>query len=407
MKRIMRKLVLALMATGMMAGCICGCASSSEGEDTSQEVSVTTDNNVADLSTDSQLALMVANKSTWYVEPNEEWICYVGVSDLDGNGRLEITVSREEAGSYVNTQFYMYEVDETGTELAKVTVDLGDAERMPDISLNNVIDCYHEGSDYYYSVTDCDMSDYSIYEYDNYMMKLENGTLTGTLFSRMVFNLADDETPEKYYGADGSETDAKTYADAQYECAKTMVGSDCELFRQIMGFQCYDEESDFSEVLKLSYEKLMLLDEVAYEEYLNDRYSGSSSASLGLDEIGALYYTDIDEDYLKNKRWTSFYVSNFETGAETDYISNGGEGSRFETEVIFFANDGTGYYVDPEGEVINFIWSVNDGGSAEAVMDGDTYRNSIFGYTLVGNDGLEYRTIAFEYKNEYIYSMCE
>lgn len=408
-----RKFLPVLLVTaGLFCGCISGCGNTADNSIDNQNVSdiekQEADSGLgAALSTEQQLALFEENREQWYVAPTNEWICYLGVSDFDDNGRLEITVSREEAGSYVNTQFYMYEINEDGTGLTKINVELGDATRMPDISLNSVINCYKgEDGSFSYAITDCDMSDYSVYEYDNYIMKLENGSLKCTCYASMVCNLADDVAPEKYYDGEGNATDAEIYNNAELEYVKGVCGASCEVYNQVLGFHYYEENADFSQLLQLSLEKFRRMDAAEYEEYTSSLYD-SSSASLGMEDIGSLYYTDIDEAYLKNKRWSSFYVSNFETGEESDYINNSYEGSRFEKEVIFFANDGTGYYMDVDGNVVDFTWSVNDVGSAEAVCVGDTYKNSIFGYTLVDTEGIEHQAIAFEYKNEYIYSMCE
>lgn len=413
MKLMKRKLLPAVLAmTGLVCGTVCGCGETADNsistQNTLEESREADDGLGAKLTSERQLALIEDNQSIWYVEPSEEWICYVGISDFDENGRLELTVSREEAGSCVNTQFYMYEVNEDGSGITKVNVDLGDATRMPDISLNNVINCYR-GSDgsLSYAITDSNMSDYSIYEYENYLMTLNNGTLKCESFSRMVCNLADDENPEKYYDAAGNALDAMRYKDAEAEYVNSIYADGYDSFNQMLSFHYYEDGSDFADILQMSYDNFKRMDDAEYAAYVAERYDSNSSVSMGMADIGSLYYTDIDEAYLKNKRWSSFYISNFETGVETDYINNGGAGSRFEKELIFFGNDGTGYYMDIDGNIINFEWTVNDIGSAEAVCEGDDYRNSVFGYTLIDNDGNEHQAIAFEYKNEYIYSMCE
>lgn len=406
-----KRFVAMLIATGMLVCSVCGCGNSSNDANTNQlnNVSSGEDNigNGEQLTPVQQIKLIVDCAEQWYVEPNDNWINYVGVSDFDDNGRMEVTVSREEAGSYVTTQFYMYEINEDGNGLTKISVDVGDEDYMPDISLNNMLNCYKasDGS-LCYAVTDCNMSDYSTYRYSNFLMKLENGSLKFSKYSSMVCNFADNSTPELYYGADGESITAETYAGAEENIVKSTFG-ECEKMYQMMGFRSYDSSSDISELLNASYEKVARLNQDEYDTYLSESRIDSGAASLGLSGIGSLYNADIDDDYLRNKVWTSFYVFNYETGEEFDYLRNGGEGSRFEKEMIFFGNDGTGYYIDCDGNRTDFSWCSKDSGMAEAVVNGETYQNAVFGYTLVDDEGNEHQAIAFEFRNEYIYSMCE
>ena len=401
---------LAALLTGS-AVCLGGCGNSADnsGAAAENEAAVESQTEAVVLTHEQQLDIIAENKDVWYVEPNSEWLVYAGVTDFDDNGRLEITVSREQTGTYVVSQFFMYEVNEDGSGITKINVNLDGEVQMPDISLNSVVDCYKSGDGkYFYSMTDCDMTDYTTYEYSNYLMKLENGELDFYKYSKMISHYeSDGSINEKYYDASDNSIDVQEYTSMKDTAVQTIAGDDCEVLHQILGFHYYDAEADFSELLKLSDEKAARYNNEEYEEYTTALYSGGQSVNLGLDEIGSLYYSDIDEEYLKNRFWNSFYVLNFETGVESDYVNDGGEGSRFKKEIIFFSNDGTGYYTNPDGERYDFTWSVTAGGSGEVIIDGDTYRNSVFGYKLVDNDGAEHRAIAFEYRNEYIYAMCD
>jgi len=404
------KLAALLLAAGSSV-LVCGCSDASkDGQQVAAPGPIIAEQkrSGAELTIQEQLAIFANNKSEWYVEASDEWITYLGITDLDNNGRYELTVSREEAGTYVVSQFYMYEIDTEGAGITKIKVELGDAKQMPDISLNSVMNCYEssEGK-LFYAVTDCNMKDYSDYEYINYLMNLEDGVLNFYKYSSMTCAFSGGDTAEKYYDSEGTAIDAKKYFGMEEEYAGILLGKDYEKQYQLLGFHYYTNESNVEELMQLSYDKAARFDEEGYNAYTAELHGNSQSVSLGIDEIGSLYGSDIDEEYLKNKIFKSFYVSNFETGVESDYLNNGGEGSRFEKEIIFFGNDGTGYYIDQAGERTDFTWSVNELASAEVVAEGDTYKNSVFGYRLVDNEGNEHQAIAFEFKNEYIYAFCE
>ncbi len=82
-----------------------------------------------------QLELIASKKDEWALEDSGSTVYRYMISDLDGNGRLEITRASMDPDS-LDTAFRIYEVNEAGTDLAECQVPEG--RPLPDIIVDSV-----------------------------------------------------------------------------------------------------------------------------------------------------------------------------------------------------------------------------------------------------------------------------
>lgn len=117
----------------LSAALLCGCAKASQPAPETVETTFSPAgtaavpqetaavSTVSPLSLENQLTYLYENFDTWHVLDESDGWCYA-VTDLDGNGRLEI-LSSETHGSGHFTTFRAWEVGEGGASLVPITED--------------------------------------------------------------------------------------------------------------------------------------------------------------------------------------------------------------------------------------------------------------------------------------------
>lgn len=101
---------------------------------------------------EDQIAVIVANKDTWFKESDFDTYCYA-ITDLDQDGHIELVVSSCQ-GSGIFTYSDFYEVnDENSLTRVEYTIEEGSSE--PDIIKDEIV-CYYEPTmeAFYYMVND-------------------------------------------------------------------------------------------------------------------------------------------------------------------------------------------------------------------------------------------------------------
>lgn len=99
---------------------------------------------------DSQLKLIADSCEEWWFDPEEDCTYYYTVTDLDGNGRLEIVVSAFYPEDY-DTMSYFWEVSEDGSELELCDYPYGDEYSEPDIVEDGLNWARIDGVTYYFA----------------------------------------------------------------------------------------------------------------------------------------------------------------------------------------------------------------------------------------------------------------
>ena len=249
-----------------------------------------------------QLELIASKKDEWALEDSGSTVYRYMISDLDGNGRLEITRASMDPDS-LDTAFRIYEVNEAGTDLAECQVPEG--RPLPDIIVDSVGVFHDEENDlYHYLFTDYARSGEGKQTDSLYSLTLENGTVTVKLISSMTaaYNEAGDSTDISYQDDQGNTITEEEYNSRISSYTSSLIAG----YLQLNWFGHDDLNSSDTEVITQ-----VLRDAVSQGE--GDTVSGT----LGL-EFWTTYFTEVDDD--SNVMLVSAVYENVRTDEETARI---------------------------------------------------------------------------------------
>ena len=249
-----------------------------------------------------QLELIASKKDEWALEDSGSTVYRYMISDLDGNGRLEITRASMDPDS-LDTAFRIYEVNEAGTDLAECQVPEG--RPLPDIIVDSVGVFHDEENDlYHYLFTDYARSGEGKQTDSLYSLTLENGTVTAELISSMTaaYNEAGDSTDISYQDDQGNTITEEEYNSRISSYTSSLIAG----YLQLNWFGHDDLNSSDTEVITQ-----VLRDAVSQGE--GDTVSGT----LGL-EFWTTYFTEVDDD--SNVMLVSAVYENVRTDEETARI---------------------------------------------------------------------------------------
>ena len=132
-----------------------------------------------DVDLETQYQLLAGMNRSWFLGSHYDQSRYevtYGITDLDGNGRLEVIQKVE--GAYANdSSLIILEVNESGDGLNEVQV-VFDGHAYPDVS--KISSAYETSEGYYYSTYDYAF-DTDYYYLDYYVLKMENGVINAQM----------------------------------------------------------------------------------------------------------------------------------------------------------------------------------------------------------------------------------
>ena len=99
-----------------------------------------------------QLDLIAACSDEWFAEQYDGEYNLYAVTDLDGNGRLEI-IAANQAGSGLYTWSSYYEVNGTLDGIDMLETNFGEGESQPDLTVDETV-CYFDDGVYWFIETD-------------------------------------------------------------------------------------------------------------------------------------------------------------------------------------------------------------------------------------------------------------
>ena len=174
-----------------------------------------------------QLEIIEQMKDTWYLKDMTDPWSYT-VTDLDHNGRLELTTAYwAGTGHYTYPEYY--EISEDETTLEHLKTDCAEGDSWPDI-ITDSADCYYDAAAgrYYYVFDDLIKTGPNEYLSVLEAVCLHDGMIERTPLAKCqsVFAL-DGSSETTYMSIDGktiSEEDYRTYSDVYFaNCEKTRV----------------------------------------------------------------------------------------------------------------------------------------------------------------------------------------
>lgn len=283
-----------LALTLAMALALCGCGSKSAPErtmpDTSEDASLSADISAIEEETEDtpdflqQYDCISANASLWLDDSEEafEPCCYT-VTDLDGNGLLEVIRSTcQGSGMYSTSAFF--EVNEAMDGMTQLEYGVEEGDSEPDI-ITSYVTIYYDDEHCYYLFNDTIRNGAA----ENFTVRyalLKEGSairLEKLGASHLLYNLETDEEEETFYDAEGGEIDMTTY----YNIDETRFSQFSYDVRSL-DWQALDAESDFAMFAQESYEAFASGAALERSPYQLDIYANDRSElyqSLGDDVV--------------------------------------------------------------------------------------------------------------------------
>ena len=135
------------------------------------------------------------------------------VTDLDGNGRLEI-ISADYSGDDQTTVSHIWEVGEDG-KLQKVDLPWAEEESQPDLITKSTKAWYDSSEDiYYYLFTNEEKTEDGSFRERKLTISLKDGKLSSEVLAE---KMTDETGTEQFLDAEGSEISAEDYENAGEE----------------------------------------------------------------------------------------------------------------------------------------------------------------------------------------------
>lgn len=265
-----------IAALFLAVGMLCGCARKTPAAQTgmaeaamSQPVAteattpqpVTTEATVQirpEISTDNQLRMIWDARDTWRVQEETDGWCYA-VTDLDGNGRLEILAS-ETHGTGMVTTLRAWEIAADGTSLASITpldadgsgAALGSGYYYVETLCPEAVESYTDAQGItYYIYTDVQKDGYAHY----YETKLAVFLKDGKLDSRVLAAMQTDYDENGGAVVTCLDADGGTISQDAYDTAVEACFAGLEKNNATIGWMtCVDFEALRAEMLHASWE---------------------------------------------------------------------------------------------------------------------------------------------------------
>ena len=202
---------------------------------------------------DEQVKLIAANRDLWLVtDPSQADFMSYAVTDLDGNGRLELIATiTEGTGRFSTTQFW--EVSEDFTELKPVEYLFGETHSEPDINGHESFRSYKGELGNFIVAMDEMANGYAEQYYTQDFFVLRDGVVNaGSIAYCMV--LAEDSNgdgePEMhaYYYTSGDETETELTPEAFAQAADDFFGYAYDRYVMDLRWKQFDAAARKSEV---------------------------------------------------------------------------------------------------------------------------------------------------------------
>jgi hypothetical protein len=213
-EKIMKKAIVCALALAMMlASAACGKTTaagntgSAGSTGSTESVESTTGTGSSSETTDTtqaQIKLIADNRATWLASDDTEPYSYV-VTDLDGNGRLEITASSCQ-GTGLYTYSSVWEVSEGLDALTLIENPVAEGDSQADIIVNATPAYYDKTTDTYNYVFGDVIRNGAAEEYENIRaVSLKNGKLTDKcLASKSEIYNSENKAVVTYEDAEGN-----------------------------------------------------------------------------------------------------------------------------------------------------------------------------------------------------------
>ena len=372
-------------------------------------------------SEEDQIETIWNNRNKWMFTGRipEGYYIYYALSDLDGNGRLEV-IATESYGDYNFSTYSVYEVNEDGTGLDYVENDIMEGESMPDIEWGEVFYFAKDpdGSILGYLMTDGIRADGgSAYMVNTDFVTMKDGRISYEYIASANTSYDDDGSVSTQYfvDKDGNQLDGwdefneygEKYIKQTYPEAEVKVMVIASIYAN------ETEEADVYDLIKESWRKHGEYDNI--EDYYLHEYSQEGAGEDGkgddwIDRNGELTTRNVTMEDLKNTSYCAFEEYIFETNIYYDYETDT-EGF-FASTSLNINTDGTGtlYYngyngleewtltsISYEDEPFYYAYAT--------FKNGDYELNSVmqFYYFTYEEGGDPIEVIGVEFGEEYIY----
>ncbi len=377
------------------------------------------DNTKSDI--DKQIDIIAANVDMWKIitdYANE--ICSYAVTDLDGNGRLEVIASNM-AGTGFYTYSYFYEVNEQFDGLVKCETDFVEGSSQPDIIdiIGDPVVMYHDAATntFYYIEDDLLKVGLEYYRYKS-ALSLKDGRVTVTSLASEVHNYVSETGTITYWSTTGEEI-----TEEYYNSIADAIFAGCEKYKIVFGWQDMKglEGADTEAVLALlkqSYESFGIKESVpvkkleaklsdearaAYikvleELYHNHRFPNGENLGIQPDDADvslnrfALY--DIDSD--GSKELIIGYTTTYTAGQTVKIYDFDSEAGTVREELSEYP--GLTFY---DNGVISVMASHNHG---RAAMRGDFWPYTLYRYDNESDTYVEVAIVDAWEKEQYVYN---
>ena len=372
-------------------------------------------------SEDDQIDTIWNNRDKWMFTGQipEGYNIYYAVSDLDGNGRLEV-IATDSYGEYNFSSYSVYEVNEDGTGLNYVVNDIMEGESMPDIEWGETFTFAkdQDGSIIGYIMTDGMRADGgSAYSVNKDFVTMKDGRISYEYIASA--NTSYDENgmvSEQYFvDKDGNYLEDWEEFDAYGEkyIKQTYPGAEIKVMVIASIYANETAETDLYDLLKESWSKHGEYDSA--EDYYLHEYSQEGAGEDGkgddwIDRNGELTTRNVTMEDLKNTMYGAFEEYIFETNKYYDYETD--TDGFFASTNLYIDTDGTGklYYNGYNGAeewtLTSLTYDDEPFYYAYATFkNGDYEINSIWQfYNFTFSDGGDpIEVIGVEFGEEYIY----
>lgn len=283
-------LIRFLALTLAMALALCGCGSKAAPErtlpDTSEDASMSTDVSLPEEEEPDftpQYTCIADHSSVWFSEEEDSVSpALYAVTDLDGNGLLEVIRSTcEGSGMYSTSAFF--EVNEAMDGMIELDYGVEEGDSEPDI-ITSFVNNYSDGNSCYYIVDDIIRNGAAENITVHYALcKKGTSVQIEKLGSRHMDYKENQGEVETFYDAEGSEIDAETYFDIDVTRFEDFTYDVCYLDWQIL----YPEDN-FALFAQLSHEAYASGAALERDPYQVDIYANPESDlywKTGVDRI--------------------------------------------------------------------------------------------------------------------------
>ena len=369
-------------------------------------------------SEEEQLNTIWACRDMWIFSDylGEDHNIFYAVSDLDGNGRLELIATDSYNPDNFST-YYIYEVDVSGEGMNEVQNDIMEGESMPDI----------EWGDVFYFAKDQDGTVLGLVMKDS--LKVNDGE--GYIVNKDFVSMKDGRISYEYIASantmydgngqvesqifvdkDGNSMDGWDEFDAYDEkyLKQRFPDAEIKVMAVISMYATNTDPNDVYDLLKESLEK-----HGEYESfddfYDNVYYGGAAEDGKGsdwIDQNGELTTKTVSKEDLENCQYCAFETYVYEMNTYHDYQSD----DDFQTHTLYFDTEGGGsfYYYGYNGTedwtITEITFDEEPSFYAYAKMkNGDYEMNSVLQfYTFTFSDGgSTLDVIGLDFGEEYIY----